>query len=77
MEQLLMLQNMTYNYKSTNQKVAMETLAIYMLKSHDRMAQELMGWVAPAYSEYLNKIIENGKLHCANLLKEQNYYLKP
>eukprot|EP00957_Ditylum_brightwellii_P005470 418727-Ditylum_brightwellii.AAC.1 len=39
-----------------NEKVAMEALAIYTLKSYARMAQELMKWVASMPSAYLNVV---------------------
>eukprot|EP00957_Ditylum_brightwellii_P127561 9727679-Ditylum_brightwellii.AAC.1 len=39
-----------------NVKIATETLAIYALKSHTRMAQELMKWVAPLSNDYPNAV---------------------
>eukprot|EP00957_Ditylum_brightwellii_P120223 9173348-Ditylum_brightwellii.AAC.1 len=71
-----------------NSTVEIKTLAVYALKSHVQMTQEMMEWVALSSNEYLSnvkpvpaslvmdKTIKNGKLHYTNLLREQNYYLK-
>eukprot|EP00957_Ditylum_brightwellii_P109568 8356606-Ditylum_brightwellii.AAC.1 len=42
--------------KVNNLTVATETLSIYMLKSHARMTQEMMEWVAPLSNKYLNMV---------------------
>ena len=66
------------------QRIEMMALAVYLLRSHSCIAQELMLQVAPNVSHHgfkflpanlpYDKSIQNGKLQYATLLKEQNQY---
>eukprot|EP00957_Ditylum_brightwellii_P161967 12331359-Ditylum_brightwellii.AAC.1 len=79
------IKSMTAFITIGEQRIEMTALAVYLLRSHSCIAQELMLRVAlhvshhgskflPANLPY-DKSIRNGKLHYATLLKQQNQYL--